>query len=106
MKVVIRNIINFIKKIVDCLENAYDITWGGEDAMEEFKEEVSIRKSINKENFIGFAAGMYTYEAAKNGMFLPENIARQKAEEKFNKGLKEGHFTELYKLKGEKNESD
>lgn len=104
MKIVILSIIEFLKEIVSRLEEAYDITWGGEDLIQEFHEEVKIRKKINKENFIGFAAGVYTFEAAKQGIMLPEKVARKQAEEKFTEGLKKGYFTELYKLKGENNE--
>lgn len=104
MKEVILSIIEFLKEIVNRLEEAYDTTWGCNDLAEEFNDEVSIRRSINKENFIGFAAGVYTFEAAKEGIMLSENIARQQAEQKFVEGVEKGHFDELYKLKGEKNE--
>ena len=104
MKTVILNIIEFLNKIVDYLEKAYDLTWGCDDLMEEFKEEVEIRKDLNKEDFIGFAAGIFTFEAAKNGILLPESIAREQAEKKFDEGVEKGHFDELYRLKGEKNE--
>lgn len=106
MKVVILNIIEFLKSVTSRLEQAYDLTWGCSNLTKEFNEEVEIRKSINKENFIGFVAGVYTFEAAKNGILLPEKIARKQAEKKFDEGIKEGHFDKLYKLKGESNESN
>lgn len=104
MKVAILNIIGFLEKVLSHLKRAYDLTWGCNDLTEEFNEEVEIRKCINKENFIGFVAGVYTFEAAKDGIMLPEKVARKRAEEKFDEGIKKGHFDRLYKLKGENNE--
>ena len=46
MKVVILNIIEFLKSVTSRLEQAYDLTWGCSNLTKEFNEEVEIRKSI------------------------------------------------------------
>ena len=42
MKVVILNIIEFLKSVTSRLEQAYDLTWGCSNLTKEFNEEVVI----------------------------------------------------------------
>ena len=87
MKRFIRGIIELFKDWVYILEKAYDETWGGEDLGKEYVKEIELRKERNKEKFISFVAGVYTFEAARKGIMLNEEIARD-----FNEtiGRKEG----------------
>ena len=104
MKEIVKKFIMFLEELTKKLIYTYDCTWGCDELLEEFKEEVEIRKSINKEEFISFAAGVYTFEAAKIGLFITEDTARKMAEEKFYSGKEKGQFDELYNVKGERNE--
>jgi hypothetical protein len=104
MKRFIRGIIELFKDWVYILEKAYDETWGGEDLGKEYVKEIELRKERNKEKFISFVAGVYTFEAARKGIMLNEEIARDLATDKFNQEVDKGTFDSLYNVKGEKNE--
>lgn len=101
MKEIVEIVINKLELILERLKLAYDETWGIEDLMAEFQEEVEIRKAANKENFIGFVAGFYATETARQGLYMSEEMARELAEKKFEVEKKNGKFDELYNLKGE-----
>lgn len=104
MKHIIKNTIDIFEGWINTLKNAYDETWGGEDLGEEFADEIEQRKHFNKEKFISFVAGVYTFEAARKGIMLNEEIARDLATDKFNQEVSKGTFDSLYNVKGEKNE--
>ena len=104
MKEVIKRVIEAIENIKNKLQKAYDETWGCEELSHNFEEEVMARKEMNKEKFISFVAGVYTFEAARKGILLNEEIARDLATDKFNQEVDKGTFDSLYNVKGEKNE--
>lgn len=102
MKEIVKHFIIFLDWLVKRITLAYDYTWGCNELLEEFKEEVTIRKNINKEEFISFAAGIYTFEAAKLGIFISEKTALEMAENKFYSEKEKGNIDELYNVKEKK----
>jgi hypothetical protein len=102
MKHLIRNTIDFLERGIFNLKKAYDDTWGGEDLGEEFADELEQRKEENKEKFISFVAGIYTFEAMRKGIMLHEDIARDLATNKFNEEVGKGTFDELNNIKEKK----
>lgn len=106
MKKIIVLVMRFIEYIYVAIQRAYLDTYSDEILAEDLKQRIEELQEINKAKYIGFAAGVYTNEAAKKGMYLPTSSAVRMAEKSFIDNLLADKLDELNNIKGEGNESN
>ena len=106
MKKTLWMFISFIGNIYKTLAQVYMETWEDEILAESLNERINEIKEENRAKYIGFAAGVYTHEASKKGMYLPETTAARMAQKSFIDSVLKDELDELYNVKGESDEDN
>ena len=95
---VIKGIINVLKNITECIEEAYEMTY--HETSSAFNEEVDRRKEQNKEEFIENAARFIKMKYKEDvGDVMSERFARKFAMGFFEIAKAKGDIDELNRLK-------
>ena len=104
MRKIIIKVLKLMEHIYTAVQKAYIDTFNDEILAEELKDRINELQEINKAKYIGFAAGVYTHRAAKEGRYLPTTTAVRMAEKSFIDNLLADRLDELNNIKGEGNE--